>query len=403
MTFEQIIEEFILPLFPGTIIEPEKVQRKPTSYQLAINIQPTKIGLMLSRNWTERLVIQRSQIFTKGEKEIINLFLQGISQLEGINLDEKLKTTLYPTIFKQTIAKSISNEGNETITKIIDIFESLSGRTYEGNNLSLAIGIGTSENSQSISFSELLNNDFGLVLSNGVHTLIEVSNTGKIISHNPLEDYTPNKFSPVSYITVANWSKENKTAIVLNRNAEILIFHNGKLLFSKRRQKWQYYSHETIIKLISGKTRKSWSPKLREAIYESLLDVSFARSGGLIGLLARREDQAALNKLISDDVPSLGNSTPKSKYFSNIRYLPFDKLPRRIRQEILAIDGSVIINYKGQILNIGSIVTEIKPTAEGGARTAAAIALSEHGVAIKISMDGMIKGFKNNNSILKFG
>jgi hypothetical protein len=71
----------------------------------------------------------------------------------------------------------------------------------------------------------------------------------------------------------------------------------------------------------------------------------------------------------------------------------FQDLDRRLRQELLAIDGATIIDYMGNVLAVGAIL-QIEGGSSGGGRLAAAIELSKCGVGIKVSQDGGIKGFR---------
>jgi hypothetical protein len=72
---------------------------------------------------------------------------------------------------------------------------------------------------------------------------------------------------------------------------------------------------------------------------------------------------------------------------------PFQALDRRLRQEILAIDGATILDHNGQILAAGAIL-KVPGGSSGGGRRAAAVALAALGVGIKVSADGGIEGFR---------
>ena len=67
----------------------------------------------------------------------------------------------------------------------------------------------------------------------------------------------------------------------------------------------------------------------------------------------------------------------------------FHELDRKLRAELLGIDGATVIDYDGNILCIGAIV-EIEAGSSGGGRLAAARTLAKYGVSIKISMDSTI-------------
>ena len=68
---------------------------------------------------------------------------------------------------------------------------------------------------------------------------------------------------------------------------------------------------------------------------------------------------------------------------------------RRLRQEILAIDGATILDHNGQILAAGAIL-KVPGGSSGGGRRAAAVALAALGVGIKVSADGGIEGFRRS-------
>ncbi|MBQ8444301.1 MAG: diadenylate cyclase, partial [Clostridia bacterium] len=84
---------------------------------------------------------------------------------------------------------------------------------------------------------------------------------------------------------------------------------------------------------------------------------------------------------------------------------PFHELSRRLRQELVSMDGATIIDSDGSIIAVGAII-KIEAGSEGGGRLAAATTLSKYGIAIKISQDGIMKAFypdkKTNKSKLLF-
>ena len=71
---------------------------------------------------------------------------------------------------------------------------------------------------------------------------------------------------------------------------------------------------------------------------------------------------------------------------------PFHELSRKLRLELISMDGAVVIDSEGTIIAVGAIL-KIEAGSEGGGRLAAATTLSKYGTAIKISQDGIIKAF----------
>lgn len=100
----------------------------------------------------------------------------------------------------------------------------------------------------------------------------------------------------------------------------------------------------------------------------------------------------------SDELDS--GDSPKGKLFAAVLREPFQRLARRIRQEVLALDGATVIDHLGQVLAVGAIV-HVPAGSEGGGRLAAAKRLSKLGLGIKVSSDGPITGFRDGKGILQ--
>jgi len=77
----------------------------------------------------------------------------------------------------------------------------------------------------------------------------------------------------------------------------------------------------------------------------------------------------------------------------------FSKIYRKLRAELIGLDGACIINKQGEIKSFGAIVKSAAGSS-GGGRGAAAKRLSTYGgFAIKISTDGYIEVYLNKNKI----
>jgi hypothetical protein len=79
----------------------------------------------------------------------------------------------------------------------------------------------------------------------------------------------------------------------------------------------------------------------------------------------------------------------------------FFELDRRLRQELVAIDGATVLDHEGKVLAVGAIL-RIGGGSTGGGRLAAAKALSSLGLGIKVSQDGGIRGFHDEKDEPKF-
>jgi hypothetical protein len=141
---------------------------------------------------------------------------------------------------------------------------------------------------------------------------------------------------------------------------------------------------------------------VRRAVYETCIDASFARTGACIGIVtsghANRWQEIAVS---AGDHLNPATSIKASFLAPLIGTKKFQDLDRRLRQELVAIDGATIIDHRGRVLAVGAIL-RILGGSTGGGRLAAAIALGTLGVGIKVSQDGAISGFHDENEEPKF-
>jgi hypothetical protein len=88
----------------------------------------------------------------------------------------------------------------------------------------------------------------------------------------------------------------------------------------------------------------------------------------------------------------------RTKLLARVVKKAFQHLDRRLRQELLSLDGATVLTRKGEVLTAGAIV-RVPGGSTGGGRRAAAIQLGKLGLAIKISADGPITGFRKKKTI----
>lgn len=167
--------------------------------------------------------------------------------------------------------------------------------------------------------------------------------------------------------------------------------------------------------------------KLIRSIFASLLDVSFSHTGGIISVV---QDISQLTISNNDENPIL-NSCDYLKNFKTLAQIEdeikqskagdnisgdvlkkeirkrvlkrqviqtlvgdnnFINLDRKLRCELISMDGACVLNTSGNICAFGAIIKNDSGSS-GGGRGAAARKLSRYGFAIKISTDGYIELF----------
>ncbi|GAB3576943.1 hypothetical protein [Hymenobacter daeguensis] len=401
--FKGIIQKYICPILAGSVMTPElQYDEKNHAHELAaLTGNGQTMHISESKKSHGKIEIKRNQKFTGDDVKLVKAI---VAQIVG-NFD-KTDSPYQERVIGYAIEVGICNFLSETdgslLVSILDAFEGWSARTYEGRKPTFTIVVDLN-NSQPVRhnhplITDFLEDDFFAPLSNGVESGVLVSCAGALLEYvdfaiNSTDD---NTFAPARFISVANCAEENKICLTLTNNGEVLIFKDQKLFFSKRNGEWNYYNDDSTLKTMPGA-----SVEVKKAMYETILDVSFARTGGCLVAIpyARRKD------LIKDDGNSeesvvkradiLSNPTSvKSRVISRlIRGRKFQDLSRAMRKELVGIDGATIIQYQGEILAVGAIV-KISGGSVGGGRLAATRTLAPFGTAIKISADGMVAAFK---------
>lgn len=448
--FYKVVNKLILPLFTGSFIEGEEESSSRDSEvaygkKNSLLIKPSKAD-------EYRLVLKRGQPFQNFEVALLKSIFEQLNTISQMEFeDDSYTTVLQENAIEKAICESIC-DSTETVSSmfgIINELEKWAVRTYEGTKIEIGIIINTSadisEEPGTINYYDVINKDFFALLSDGRNSYVEFDKKGNLISYLQLDKVKKMpSISPYEFENVARYCNERKIGIVLTKNGDFLIFKNRQLLFAKRLGIWNIYSHEEVIQLLSY--RGGYSLKdIRRSIYYTALDTSFAYSGGCIVYLNKESVESALTHINAHDIIN-------EKYFEikkeqelenagklynmktlasveamyNVPYMtfleeqnclkakslrriingkPFHELSRRLRQELVSMDGATVIDSDGTIIAVGAII-KIEAGSEGGGRLAAATTLSKYGVAIKISQDGMIKAFfperKTNKSKLLF-
>lgn len=388
----------------------------------------------------------------KYEIKILDDIIKTISSLSNTqNLKNYLLNSMIDCTIDSAMCKSIFN-GKET--KLYDLLLKLkewSTKTYEGKRVPFAfivdIDNGNASNEQNLDYLKFLDLDFCATLSDGITSVITLDKNCNFVSYeslvvnnkvigSSLYNAMPLRFAQI----LDNYVKgKNKIGIFLLINGDILLAKNREILYVYRNQKWisfswerMYYSLMTTLKM-SNKDNEI--EILLKEIYASTLDVSFAHTGGIIAIVNSNDEFFSKNCILScmDDLynnfnlnkdelrekfiqeyKDKNNKTEITDKTSKIlendfekRYLKlsaiktlieiknkpinFVDINRKLRAELIGLDGATIINLNGELISVGAIIQNEKGSS-GGGRGAAASKLSDYqGFAIKISTDGYVE------------
>lgn len=319
--------------------------------------------------------------------------------------------------------------GSECIYALIGQLREWSQKTYEGNHVSFGFVIDANNKSiGKIDYLSFLKSNHSAVFTDGMSSGIKLDNKGRIVKYfSAVHEHGSNSnahipWTPYEYIDFANMccyeDGSEWIGIIMQSNGDMLIFKSQQLVFAKRGGKWMHLDSYTIFSTIKEKYCYSGiekdsidAKKFANEVYLSVLDAAFAHKGGCIAIIDERyvnevqEHSFSKDALENDESTDENNVEKKEVIKRLIEVEPFCEkrnsfqyLDRKLRLELLSLDGATVLDSSGRILCAGAIV-RINGGSNGGGREAAAKELAKYGLAMKISTDGSICCFSNINGL----
>lgn len=300
-----------------------------------------------------------------------------------------------------------------------------SSRTYEGKKVPFGIAIDFNENAddKAADYLHFLENDNSAVFTDGIFSGILLDRKGKVLSfltNERKEPFTAEQsreiFVPLQFVEIAKFCRKSVIGVIALANGELIIIKNQSICFAKRGSKWiafdwsrVYVKLRPYFLLCHNNNEEEIENKLKK-LYSTLLDVSFAHTGGCISLVVPNEE-ANISNIIKDriDLYAIGSplddiSKESQEKIEILTYLltypkskirSFFEIEKSLRKEILSLDGATVVSMNGDFYCAGSIVS-VPSDSSGGGRTAATKKLANYGVGIKISEDGYIEAYGKN-------
>ena len=430
--FYNILQKLVLPLFTGSYIDGEAESSSRDS-EVAIG-KKNSLLLKPSKQDEYRLVLKRGQAFQNFEIALLKSILSEINTISELNLnDVNYVVNLQSHAIEKSICRSLC-DNEETVSVMLGILSELdrwSSRTYEGKKISICtvlnLSMDLSQEEGGISYTDVMDKDFYALLTDGEYSAVEFDKNGILNGYvQILSRKGAPSVSPYKYEAIAKYCNDKRIGLVLTSYGDFLIFKNRTLLFAKRNGRWNVFSHDEVIQLLLS--RGTYSLKdIRRSIYFTALDTSFSYSGGCLVYLNKDSVEQALTHIDAHDIimekyfemkkeqeleeaNKLYNfqrlaSTEKTYKVPYRVFLqqekcykalalrkiiadrPFQDLSRKLRQELVSMDGATVLDSDGNVIAIGAII-KIEAGSEGGGRLAAAQTLAKYGIAIKISQDG---------------
>ena len=434
--FMNFLQDDVLPLFTGS----EIIGEEPSSSRDNCVAQGDSgaIKIKFKRTDNYRIIVKRAQPFKNFEVHLIKSIIDEMNKIYNIRAINEYRRGIENMIIEKAICKSLTGSSIKTLSLLFTELSYWGQRTYEGNKTSFGCVVtrtkSGSKTNPNLHISKFFERDFSALLTDGKNSFMEISADGYVMDYIcTVKHIDYGLYAPYNQLKLATHSTGAKIGICLTEDGDILVFKDRCLLFAKRGGTWLCYSHEEIVEKLSE--RAGEHEDVRRAIYMTALDTSFTRTGGCIVHVNNNEsinvlrhindadvlDEESFNSIQqikkdqsffsylekeNDELPSYNDFLMKNKCVKAstlnqlIKGKKFQELDRKFRQELIAMDGATIIGYDGRIIAVGAII-KIEAGSSGGGRLAAAKTLSNYGVAIKISNDGSIQGFKMDRNKLR--
>lgn len=450
--YKQFLQKFLFPLLGNNNVTLQDAYSKEKQHHSVVEQEHDTVYFYVGPKryfqTTASLHLKDNSDNMAIAKTIIKSFLTHCSYAYKSSFKQQNRYTT--TIAKENAWKMVIQEGIarwifgstsfDVTAKFFDILEKWSVKTYEGKHVTLGFVVNPSTTKKPmLTFSELqsfLEDDSSAVLSDCIHSVMEIDKNCNLINYLSVTKNVPeiaacelNNHVPLRFLhTVQQFVSQkfgeagsDKVGIFLLSNGDILIVKNGSTKFVKRNLQWLSMNHSSFIASLGFDNRRSDDSfqELLANIYASVLDVSFSHSGGLIAIvdstkIPEMTSGYVLNPYnnlnLAEDVAlmdsaSLKYDPPKSEQVIRrklltklLRNTTFSNVDRKLRSELIALDGACIIGTNGNIYSCGAIIQNDSGSSTGG-RSSAAKKLSRYGVAIKISTDGYIEVYKDTNLV----
>jgi hypothetical protein len=239
-------------------------------------------------------------------------------------------------------------------------------------------------------------------LCDGLRTLFLVNRSGAVLDIVEVERYAqPARLEvlcPAAYRSHALATVGNRNiVIVLSPTHEIKVFAEGTQVFSFRNARWHLLDVQAKYEMWA--TTVGNRP-LAERLFQTALDLSDSREGALfvvlheaassLPLLVAPGDQLDAMRVSGGDVPT------RAQLMHMLRGRSATDLDPAVLEGLARTDGATVMDGSGRLLAVGAILLHPEPVephsslAVEGARTTAAMAAGRHGAVLKVSEDGLI-------------
>ena len=280
---------------------------------------------------------------------------------------------------------------------------------------------------ESFDYIDFLAQNYSATISDGLFSCVEIYANGAYRRHIPSLSENSSLYTiPYPHQGFAKACDNGKIGVLLTTEGDIVIISEQHLAYSKHNGRWTYNMFEVAEEVIESQLQHTNATDRKEAahmILQTLVDVSYSHGGACIAIandnplpikLLRMTYPTLLDadnrKRVEDDAQEGATLTGEEKRTDSFRLNVlnslvgtnklFHSLNSYLRRELVEMDGALILGPDAKVYAVASIVNTNGASVLSGARTTAAVRLSQYGLAIKVSQDGYMTFFKNGEEIL---
>lgn len=252
------------------------------------------------------------------------------------------------------------------------------------------------------SFYRLCDGTETLFLVNRDGTVLDIVEIGRYVTGEPLRVPCAGRYRPHALATAGN----RNLCIVLSPSHEIKMFAEGVQTFSFRNARWHLLDLQAKYEMWASAVG---NPALAERLFQTAFDLADSREGALFVVL--RDPATGLQQLVApadqlDAVRHTGGAVPtRGQLMHMLRGRNACDLDPAVLAGLARTDGATVMDPDGRLLAVGAILLHSEPPephsnlAVEGARTTAAMAAGRFGAVLKISEDGLITFYDQQERI----
>jgi hypothetical protein len=342
-------------------------------------------------------MLERTELFRGAiEDRYVSAFLDALGPTGPVQPRADLISTAIE-VLRVAALSSYENRAISSGVLVLDQDEERAGAPREG------LAYRYSQSLTGIkSFYRMCDGIRTLFLVNLEGSVLDIVDVARYARAVPLDVPCPTPYRAHALATIGN----QKICVVLSPSHEIKVFAQGTQVFSFRNARWHLLDVKAKYDMWEAAVGHR---ALAERLFQTAIDLADARQGALFVVL--RDPATSLPLLVSPadqlDAPhgTPGDAPTRGQMMYMLRGRTATALDRAVLMGLARTDGATVMDATGRLLAVGAILLHPEPPephstlAVEGARTTAAMAAGRLGAVLKVSEDGLITFYDQQERI----